>query len=133
MRACPLDIRDPALVLQTIDRIWRDGPPNVLVNNAAGNFIARTEDLSARAIQAILNPTLMGACYMTVECGKRWLAEGAQARVLSIVAMTGATRHAFGVPSAACKAGLMTLTRSVAVEWGDRGIRLNECHLVHSH
>jgi NAD(P)-dependent dehydrogenase (short-subunit alcohol dehydrogenase family) len=119
------DIRDPVAVEAMIDAIWREGPLDVLVNNAAGNFIARTETLSARAVDAVLGIVLHGAAYMTLGCGRRWLAEGRKGSVLSIVTTYAWTGSAYVVPSAMAKAGVVAMTRSLAVEWGGRGIRLN--------
>lgn len=119
------DIRDPAAVDAMLDAIWREGPLDALVNNAAGNFIARTEELSPRAIDAVLGIVLHGSAYVTTGCGRRWLAEDRQGNVLSIVTTYAWTGSAYVVPSAMAKAGVLAMTRSLAVEWGGRGIRLN--------
>lgn len=127
IRAIPCDVRDGAAVEAMIEEIWRDGPLNVLVNNAAGNFIARTEELSPRAWEAVIGIVLMGTINATTSCGKRWLEAGHSAAVLNIsttYASTGAG-SAYVVPSAVAKAGVAALTTSLAVEWGPRGIRLN--------
>ncbi len=79
------DIRDPDAVEAMVAAIWRDGPLDHLVNNAAGNFIARTESLSHRALDAVINIVLHGSAYATLACGKRWLDEGRPASVLSII------------------------------------------------
>src|SRR6185369_8411421 len=70
----PCDVRDLATVESSIDRIWQSGPLHILVNNAAGNFLARTEDLSPRAFEAVLGIVLAGTINMTMCCGRRWLA-----------------------------------------------------------
>ncbi len=119
------DIRDPAAVEAMAEAIWADGPLDVLVNNAAGNFIARTETLSPRAVDAVLGIVLHGTAYVTLACGKRWIAEARPAAVLSIVATYAWTGSAYVAPSAMAKAGVLALTRSLAVEWGPKGIRLN--------
>ncbi len=119
------DIRDPAAVEAMAEAIWADGPLDVLVNNAAGNFIARTETLSPRAVDAVLGIVLHGTAYVTLACGKRWIAEARPAAVLSIVATYAWTGSAYVVPAAMGKAGVLALTRSLAVEWGPKGIRLN--------
>src|SRR5262245_4802227 len=119
------DIRDPAAVDAMLAAIWDSGPLDGLVNNAAGNFIARTEDLSPRAVHAVLNIVLHGTAYVTLACGKRWLAANREASVLSIVTTYAWTGSAHVVPSAMAKAGVLATTRSLAVEWGGRGIRLN--------
>ena len=74
--AHPCDIRDAAAVEAMLDAIWKDGPLDGLVNNAAGNFIARTEELSPRAVDAVLDIVLHGTAYVTLACGRRWLADG---------------------------------------------------------
>lgn len=119
------DIRDPTQVEALVDSIWASRPLDVLVNNAAGNFISRTEDLSPRAVDAVLNIVLHGSAYVTLACGKRWLAAAHNASVLSIVTTYAWTGSAYVVPSAMAKAGVLAMTRSLAVEWGGRGVRLN--------
>jgi NAD(P)-dependent dehydrogenase (short-subunit alcohol dehydrogenase family) len=121
------DVRDAAAVEALIARIWNEGALDILVNNAAGNFLARTEDLSARAWEAVIGIVLMGTIHMTMACGRRWLAEKKSATVLNIVATYASSGSGSGyvVPSAVSKAGVQALTRSLAVEWGPRGIRLN--------
>jgi NAD(P)-dependent dehydrogenase (short-subunit alcohol dehydrogenase family) len=121
----PCDIRDPAAIDAMLEAIWQDGPLDGLVNNAAGNFIARTEELSPRAVDAVLNIVLHGTVYVTLACGKRWLAAGRTASVLSIVTTYAWTGSAYVVPSAMAKAGVLAMTRSLAVEWGGRDIRFN--------
>ena len=108
-----------------IETIWAARALDALVNNAAGNFIAPTETLSPRAIDAILGIVLHGSAYMTLACGKRWLATGQKATVLSILTTYAWTGSAYVVPSAMAKAGVLAMTRSLAVEWGGRGVRLN--------
>ena len=119
------DIRDAAAVDAMLDALWTEGPLDALVNNAAGNFIAKTEELSPRAIDAVLGIVLHGSAYVTVACGRRWLAEKRRASVLSIVTSYAWTGSAYVVPSAMAKAGVLAMTRSLAVEWGGQGVRLN--------
>jgi NAD(P)-dependent dehydrogenase (short-subunit alcohol dehydrogenase family) len=119
------DVRDPEAVEQMIEAIWSSGPLDSLVNNAAGNFISRSEDLSPRAIDAVLGIVLHGSAYCTTACGRRWLKAGRKASVLSIITTYAWTGSAYVVPSAMAKAGVLALTRSLAVEWGGRGVRLN--------
>jgi NAD(P)-dependent dehydrogenase (short-subunit alcohol dehydrogenase family) len=98
---------------------------DVLVNNAAGNFAAPTEQLSHRAVDAVLNIVLHGTFYCTLAVGKRWRAVGKPGVMLNIVTTyaSSGSGSAYVVPSAAAKAGVLALTRSLAVEWGPRGIR----------
>jgi NAD(P)-dependent dehydrogenase (short-subunit alcohol dehydrogenase family) len=119
------DIRDAAQVDAMLAAIWQSGPLDALVNNAAGNFIAKSEDLSPRAVDAVLGIVLHGTAYVTMGCGKRWLADKHPASVLSIVTTYAWTGSAYVVPSAMAKAGVLAMTRSLAVEWGGREIRLN--------
>lgn len=119
------DIRDAEAVEAMLDEIWSVAPLDGLVNNAAGNFIARSEDLSHRAVDAVLGIVLHGTAYVTLGCGRRWLAGGHGATVLSIITSYAWTGSGYVVPSAMGKAGVLAMTRSLAVEWGGRGIRLN--------
>lgn len=121
----PCDLRDAEAVESMVAMIWAHGPVDALVNNAAGNFIARTEDLSPRAVDAILDIVLHGSAYVTLACGRRWLEAKRKASVLSIVTTYAWTGSAYVVPSAMAKAGVLAMTRSLAVEWGGRGIRAN--------
>jgi NAD(P)-dependent dehydrogenase (short-subunit alcohol dehydrogenase family) len=118
-------VRDAAAVDEMIDTIWRDGPLDVLMNNAAGNFLARTEELSLRAFESVMGIVLHGTLHTTLACGKRWLRAGHHAVVLNITTTYTTTGSAYVVPSAVAKAGVLALTRSLAVEWGNRGIRMN--------
>jgi NAD(P)-dependent dehydrogenase (short-subunit alcohol dehydrogenase family) len=122
-RVC--DIRDPDAVEAMVAALWEAGPLDVLVNNAAGNFLAKSETLSPRAVDAVLGIVLHGTAYVTLACGKRWIAEGRPGNVLSIVATYAWSGSPFVVPSAMAKAGVLAMTRSLAVEWGGKGIRLN--------
>ena len=120
------DVRQPEAVEQMIEAIWADGGALTgLVNNAAGNFVSRTEDLSMRAFDAVANIVMRGSFNLTLECGRRWLVEGRKASVLSILTTWVWNGSAFTVPSAMAKSGVHAMTQSLAVEWGNRGIRFN--------
>ena len=120
-----VDIRVATAVEEMIERIWAGGPLDGLVNNAAGNFISQTKDLSPRAFDAIANIVLHGTFYITNACGKRWIAGKHKASVISILTTWVWTGSPFVVPSAMSKAGVAVMTQSLAVEWGRHGIRLN--------
>jgi NAD(P)-dependent dehydrogenase (short-subunit alcohol dehydrogenase family) len=122
--AISCDVRDAAAVEAMMDRIWETGPLDALVNNAAGNFIAETHKLSPRAIDAVLNTVLHGAAYCTVAAGRRWIDAGRRnCCVLSILTLSALKGSAYRVPSAMAKAGNLAMIRSLAVEWGPKGIR----------
>ncbi len=117
------DVRYPEDVEKLIEQLWASGPLDVLVNNAAGNFLARTEELSPHAFDAVIGIVLKGTINMTLACGRRWLAAQHKAVVLNITTTYADTGSAYVVPSAVAKAGVAALTRSLAVEWGGRGVR----------
>ena len=121
--AIKCDIRDGAAVEAMLETVWRDGPLDVLVNNAAATFIAQTEQLSFRAADAILAPTLHGAMYCTLGVGRRWIEGRHNGVVLSILSTSTITGRAFTVPSAMAKSAILAMTKSLAVEWGPKGIR----------
>jgi NAD(P)-dependent dehydrogenase (short-subunit alcohol dehydrogenase family) len=121
------DVRERDAVELMIKKIWDSGPLNVLVNNAAGNFLARTEELSPGAWEAVVGIVLHGTMNLTLACGQRWLKAGQHATVLNVSTTYAAvgSGSAYVVPSAVAKAGVLAFTQSLAVEWGPRGIRLN--------
>jgi len=125
IHAIACDVRSLEAVEQMIESIWKEGALDILVNNAAGNFIARTEELSPRAWESVINIVLMGTLHCTLACGRRWLAAKHPGTVLSISATYAPVGSAYVVPSAVSKAGVEALMRSLAVEWGNRGIRMN--------
>jgi len=126
VRTHPVDIRDAAAVDAMVQRIWDEsGPLAGLVNNAAGNFISPTKDLSPNGFNAIANIVFHGTFYVTHAVGKRWIAGGNKGTVLSILVTWVHTGSPYVVPSAMSKAGLHVMTKSLAVEWGRFGIRLN--------
>jgi len=101
------------------------GRVDVLVNNAAGNFISPTERLSANAFSTIIDIVLKGTVNCTLEFGKHWIENKQTANVLNIVTTYAFTGSGYVVPSAVAKGGVVTLTKSLAVEWGKYGIRHN--------
>jgi NAD(P)-dependent dehydrogenase (short-subunit alcohol dehydrogenase family) len=120
-----LDIRNAEAVDNVVAQIWADGPLTGLVNNAAGNFVSRSEDLSPRGFDAVANIVLHGTFYVTSSVGKRWIAEGLPGSILSIVATWVWTGSPFTAPSSMSKAGVAAMTKGLAQEWGPKGIRLN--------
>ncbi|MEM8961846.1 MAG: SDR family oxidoreductase [Acidobacteriota bacterium] len=121
-----VDIRDRAGVADAIDQLEGElGPIDGLVNNAAGNFLACTEDLSVGAFDAVVQIVLYGTFHATQVLGQKWIERGTNAHVLSIVTTYAWTGSPFVVPSACAKAGVLAMTRSLAVEWATYGIRLN--------
>jgi NAD(P)-dependent dehydrogenase (short-subunit alcohol dehydrogenase family) len=120
------DIRVAEAVDDMIAQVWADGGALTgLVNNAAGNFISRTKDLSPRGFNAIADIVFRGSFYVTLACGKRWIAENKPASVISILTTWIWNGGPFTVPSAMSKAGLNIMTKSLATEWGPNNIRLN--------
>jgi NAD(P)-dependent dehydrogenase (short-subunit alcohol dehydrogenase family) len=117
------DVRYPEDVDPLIEKLWAKAPLDVLVNNAAGNFLAKTEELSSNAFDAVIGIVLKGTINMTLACGRRWLKEQHKGVVLSIATTYADTGSAYVVPSAVAKAGVVALLRSLAVEWGGHGIR----------
>ncbi len=124
VEAIVCDLRQPDAVDAMFNQIWLNGPLYALINNAAATFIAQTERLSARAADAILASTLHGAMYCTMAAGQRWIGAKQPGVVLSILSTSVRTGRAFTVPSAIAKSGVQAMTRSLAVEWGPKGIRL---------
>jgi len=110
------------VLLKTLERF---GSVDILVNNAAGNFISPTERLSSNAFSSIIDIVLKGTVNCTLAFGKHWIKEKQAATVLNIVTTYAFTGSAYVVPSACAKGGVLALTRSLAVEWGKYGIRTN--------
>lgn len=118
------DVSQPDQVEAMFSRVWRRGALDVVVNNAAASFVARTQTLSSRGFQAILGPTLNGAAYCTLAAGRRWIEASRGGVILSILSTSVRSGRAFTVPSAMAKSGVQAMNRSLAVEWGPHGIRL---------
>jgi len=122
------DVRDAAAVESAVGAAEKElGRIDTLVNNAAGNFIARTEKLSPNAFNAVIGIVLEGTFYSTVSLGRRWIAAKQPGTILNIVTTYAAVGSGSGfvVPSACAKAGVLAMTRSLAVEWARHHIRLN--------
>lgn len=120
------DVRDYGAIEAMKDKTLAEfGQINGLLNNAAGNFISPTERLSHRAIDTIVDIVLKGTYYTTLALGKHWIEQKQPATVLSIVTTYASTGSGFVVPSAMAKSGVLTMTRSLAVEWAKYGIRFN--------
>jgi len=120
------NVRDPEAVQAFVEEAEeRQGPVTRLVNNAAANFLAPTEDISPNGFDAIVRTNLYGSFYCTQACGRRWLERDTEGVVLSVATTYAETGSAYVVPSAMSKAGVVAMTRSLAAEWGSEGIRLN--------
>ncbi|WP_343531098.1 SDR family oxidoreductase [Pedobacter sp.] len=124
--AVQCDVRDYEQVENVLaETVSTFGNADVLVNNAAGNFISPTERLSANAFSSIIDIVLKGTVNCTLAFGKHWIKQKQTASVLNIVTTYAFTGSAYVVPSACAKGGVLALTRSLAVEWGKYGIRSN--------
>ena len=120
------DVRDPEQVEAAVETLEGElGHFTGLVNNAAGNFLAPSEDLSANAFNAVVQIVLYGTYHSTMALGRRWIERKTPAHILSIVTTYAWTGSPFVMPSACAKAGVLAMTRSLAVEWGTYGIRSN--------
>ena len=120
-----LDIRASKDVDDYVGRIFEDAPLDGLVNNAAGNFISPTKDLSHKGFDAIANIVFHGTFYMTHSVGKRWIESKYKGSIISILTTWVWTGSPYVVPSAMSKSGLNTMTQSLAAEWGKYGIKVN--------
>jgi NAD(P)-dependent dehydrogenase (short-subunit alcohol dehydrogenase family) len=120
-----VDIRDAAAVDHMIETIFSEGPLTDLINNAAGNFISRTQDLTPRGFDAVANIVMHGTFYVTHAVGKRWIAGGHRGNVVSITTTWVRNGSPYVVPSAMSKSAIHAMTMSLAAEWGRYGIRLN--------
>jgi NAD(P)-dependent dehydrogenase (short-subunit alcohol dehydrogenase family) len=125
VKAYGVDIRDAAAVDAMVEDIFRSGPLTDLVNNAAGNFISRTEDLSSRGFDAVANIVFHGTFYVTHAVGRRWIAGKHRGSVVPIVVTWIYNGSPYVVPSVMSKAGVHAMTMSLATEWAGYGIRLN--------
>ena len=120
------DVRDPDAVDSALEKLTGElGRPEILVNNAAGNFLCRSEDLSPNGFAAVVDIVLRGTFHCTRAVGRAWIDAGSGGTVLNIAATYAWTGSGFVLPSACAKAGVVAMTRSLAVEWAPHGIRLN--------
>jgi len=122
------DVRDFAAVEAAADQADAEfGRIDTVVNNAAGNFMARTEKLSPNAFDTVVSIVLNGSFHCTQAFARKWIAQKKTGNVLNITTTYAAANcgSAFVVPSSCAKAGLLAMTTSLAVEWGKYGIRLN--------
>ena len=120
-----LDIRDSKDVDDYVQSIFEKGPLDGLVNNAAGNFISPTKDLSPKGFDAISNIVFHGTFYMTHSVGKRWIESSKKGSIINILTTWVWTGSPYVVPSAMSKSGINTMTKSLAAEWGKYGIKIN--------
>lgn len=124
--AVPCDVRGPDALAAAFDSAEEQlGPLTTLVNNAAGNFVVQAEDLSPNGWRAVLGIVLDGTFFCSRELGRRLIARGASGEIVNIVATYAWTGGPGTVHSAAAKAGVVAMTRTLAVEWARHGIRVN--------
>lgn len=122
----PADVREPDEVDNLVEHVvTRFGKVDSLVNNAAGNFLVTSEDLTPNGFDAVVKTVLHGSVFCTLAVGRHLLARQAPGSVVSVVTTYAWTGTGFALPSACAKAGVLAMTRSLAVEWGHAGIRLN--------
>ncbi|MEE8368000.1 MAG: SDR family oxidoreductase [Thermoanaerobaculia bacterium] len=121
------DVRDPEAVHNAFDRLEGDlGPLDSLINNAAGNFLCTSEDLSPNAFNSVIQIVLNGTFHCSVDFGRRIISDSnRQGNILNIATTYSWTGSPFVLPSACAKAGVLAMTRSLAVEWATYGIRVN--------
>ena len=120
-----LDIRASKDVDDYVQSIFEESPLDGLVNNAAGNFISPTKDLSHKGFDAIANIVFHGTFYMTHSVGKRWIESSYKGSIINILTTWVWTGSPYVVPSAMSKSGINAMTKSLAAEWGKYGIKVN--------
>ena len=120
-----LDIRASKDVDDYVQSIFEESPLDGLVNNAAGNFISPTKDLSHKGFDAIANIVFHGTFYMTHSVGKRWIESSCKGSIINILTTWVWTGSPYVVPSAMSKSGINAMTKSLAAEWGKYGIKVN--------
>ncbi|XP_027702896.1 2,4-dienoyl-CoA reductase, mitochondrial [Vombatus ursinus] len=126
VHAIQCDVRDPEMVKNTVSELIKvAGHPDVIINNAAGNFISPSERLSPNAWKTITDIVLNGTAFVTLEIGKELIKAQKGAAFLAITTIYAQTGSGFVVPSAAAKAGVEVMNMSLASEWGRHGLRFN--------
>ncbi|XP_077383913.1 2,4-dienoyl-CoA reductase [(3E)-enoyl-CoA-producing], mitochondrial isoform X2 [Festucalex cinctus] len=126
VHALQLDVRDPQAVTSCVERMESlTGLPDVVINNAAGNFVCPSENLSSNAWKSICDIVLNGTAFVTLELGKRLICSQKGAAFLAVTTIYAQSGSGFVVPSAAAKAGVEALYKSLAGEWGRYGLRFN--------
>lgn len=120
------DVRDPAAVKNAVDEcVAVFGLPDIIINNAAGNFISPTERLSPNGWKTVTDIVLNGTANVTLDIGKRLITAKKGATFLAITTVYAKTGSGFVAPSASAKAAVETLTKSLSAEWGRYGMRFN--------
>ncbi|XP_077023282.1 2,4-dienoyl-CoA reductase [(3E)-enoyl-CoA-producing], mitochondrial [Tamandua tetradactyla] len=120
------DVRDPAMIRDTVSELIKvAGLPDIVINNAAGNFISPTERLSPNAWKTIIDIVLNGTAFVTLEIGKQLIKAQKGAAFLAITTIYAETGSGFVVPSASAKAGVEAMNKSLAAEWAKYGMRFN--------
>ncbi|XP_066539969.1 2,4-dienoyl-CoA reductase, mitochondrial [Hoplias malabaricus] len=126
VHALQCNVRDPDSVKTAVDQLVSEvGLPDVVINNAAGNFISPSEKISANAWRTLTDIVLNGTAYVTLDVGKRLIEAGKGAAFLAITTIYAESGSGFVMPSAAAKAGVEALCKSLAAEWGRYGMRFN--------
>ena len=126
MLTVPVDVRDPGQVDAMVDQVVQTtGRIDILVNNAAGNFICRAEDLSPNGWNAVIGIVLNGSFYCSRAVGRHLIQRGGGGSIVSILATYAWTGSAGTIHSASAKAGVMAMTQTLAVEWAPHKIRVN--------
>jgi NAD(P)-dependent dehydrogenase (short-subunit alcohol dehydrogenase family) len=121
-----VDVRDAAQVDAMADAVVGErGGIDILVNNAAGNFVCRAEDLSPNGWNAVIGIVLNGSFYWSRAAGRHMIARGKGGSIVSILANYAWTGSAGTIHSASAKAGVMAMTQTLAVEWARHAIRVN--------
>lgn len=121
-----MDVRDPEDIKKAVDACENKfGLPNIVINNAAGNFISPSERLSSNAWKTITDIVLNGTANITLDIGKRLIAAKKGAVFLSITTPYATHGSGFVCPSASAKAGVEAMSKSLAAEWGRYGMRVN--------